>query len=68
MCRAFSPEVQERTWNSLLKSEDENIVLGAAKYLTDRLYGKAVEKRELTGTDGAPMQAEIVVRLVKTGE
>ena len=63
VCRAFSPEVQESTWKSLLRSEDENIVLGAAKYLTDRLYGKAIEKKELSGPDGSAIPISVVVDL-----
>lgn len=32
-----------------MQSNDENISLGAMKYLTDRLYGKAKERHEHGG-------------------
>jgi len=37
----FTSEFQEIKWKSFLESEDERIRLDAAKYLTDRLFGKA---------------------------
>lgn len=61
VCDFFSPDFQERTWKSMLNSEDEGIKLKAAMYITDRLYGKAIEKKEVSGPDGAaiPMSIEI---------
>lgn len=46
VCRAFGPDLQERVWKSMLQSSDERIVLEAAKYLTDRVYGKAPQAVE----------------------
>lgn len=40
VCPFFGPKVQAATWKKLLGSDDERIVFEAAKYLTDRLYGK----------------------------
>lgn len=68
ICTAFDVETQAKTWKSMLASEDERIVLDTAKYLTDRLYGKATEKHEHSGVDGDPIQAAITVEFVKTGE
>ena len=62
VCTAFDANVQAKTWKSMLASEDERIVLDTAKYLTDRLYGKATERVENTGKDGAPMEV-VVVRI-----
>lgn len=59
----FSRELQDKTWKSLLSSEDEGIVLQAAKYLTDRLYGKPIEKKELSGPDGAPIPVSLEIDL-----
>jgi hypothetical protein len=56
VCTAFGPDVQAKTWKSLLASDDERIVLDTAKYLTDRLYGKAKESHEVSGADGGPVQ------------
>lgn len=46
-CDYFGPEHQKRQWQSLLASEDERIRLDAAKYLTDRMYGKPAQQGEL---------------------
>lgn len=43
----FTAEFQEIKWKSMIESDDESIVLGALKYLTDRLYGKAAEKVDM---------------------
>jgi hypothetical protein len=56
VCKAFSPEIQEKTWKSLLASNDENIVLKTMTYLTDRVYGKAIQRNEVTGSDGGPLE------------
>lgn len=45
----FGSGEQERLWKSMLASKDERIRLDAAKYLTDRLYGKAPQALELSG-------------------
>ena len=39
----------ERVWKSMLESNDERIRLAAAKYLTDRLYGRAGQAVKLAG-------------------
>lgn len=66
VCTAFDAEVQAKTWKSMLASDDERIVLDTAKYLTDRLYGKATEKHEHTGEDGGPIEAAITINFVKS--
>jgi hypothetical protein len=65
LCKAFSQSVQEIKWNQFLNSDDENVQLKAAIYLTDRLYGKPKQQTEVTGKDGGPIDAEIVVTLVR---
>jgi hypothetical protein len=49
-CKAFTPELQESTWNRLLKSSDENIVLKTVTYLTNRVYGMPKQPVETDGT------------------
>ena len=68
VCKAFSLDLQERTWNSLLASDDEAIVIKAMTYLTDRIYGKAVEKQEISGLGGGAIEHAITVKLVKSGD
>lgn len=47
VCTYFGALEQEKLWKSLLNSEDENVKLNAAKYLSDRLYGKAPQMVDL---------------------
>ena len=63
----FTAEFQEIKWLELVNHEEANVALGAMKYLSDRLYGKPTEKRELTGPAGGPISAEVLVKFVKTG-
>lgn len=51
----FDLPTQSKLWKSMLNSEDEKIRLDTAKYLTDRLYGKAPQAIEMSGKDGAPI-------------
>lgn len=44
----FTAGFQEIKWKSLVNSKDENISLGAMKYLTDRLFGKASQSMDMT--------------------
>jgi hypothetical protein len=60
-CKAFSPDVQESTWNRLLASKDEHVVFKVASYLTDRIYGKAQQSVDLKH-DG---ELKIVVDVVR---
>lgn len=59
----FTRDLQEKTWKSMLKSKDENIVLKAAMYLTDRLYGKAIQREEVSGPGGAPIPVSLELDL-----
>jgi hypothetical protein len=59
VCKAFSLPVQETKWNQLLNSQDENIVLKAMTYLTNRVYGMPKQPIE---TDG---QLRVVVDVVR---
>jgi hypothetical protein len=52
----FTTEFQEIKSKSFLESEDERIRLDAAKYLTDRLYGKASQAVAISDADGGPIQ------------
>ncbi|HEY5330876.1 MAG TPA: hypothetical protein VIJ79_13395 [Acidobacteriaceae bacterium] len=63
----FTAEFQEIKWKSFLDSEDERIALDATKYLSDRLYGKASQALEHTGTGGGPIpiQTAITVEFVR---
>jgi hypothetical protein len=45
-CSHFDAEV---VWKSMLESNDERIRLAAAKYLTDRLYGRAAQAVKVSG-------------------
>lgn len=62
-CAAFGPEVQAKTWKSMLASADENIVLKAAIYLTDRLYGRPLQQTELSGPNGGPIPVSLEIDL-----
>lgn len=46
VCEHFDAEM---VWKSMLESNDERIRLAAAKYLTDRLYGRAGQAVKLSG-------------------
>lgn len=63
VCAFFSLELQNKSWKKLLNSKDENIKLRTAMYLTDRLYGKPVQRTELTGPDGDAIPVSIEVDL-----
>lgn len=43
----FTAEFQEFKWKSFLESDDQRIALDAAKYLTDRLFGKASQSVDM---------------------
>jgi len=58
----FDLPTQEKLWKSMLKSEDERIKLDAAKYLSDRLYGKAAQSMKVEGD----MALEVSVKRVVT--
>lgn len=60
-CTFFDEREQQRIWKSMLKSDDERIVLDTAKYLTDRLYGKAAQSVDMT-TKGESI-AQVIVNL-----
>ena len=45
----FGEARQATIWKSMLASKDEKVVLDAAKYLSDRIYGKAPQALELSG-------------------
>jgi hypothetical protein len=62
ICKAFSQDIQEIKWKQFLSSEDEQVQLKAAMYLTDRLYGKAKQQTEVTGKDGEAVA--IAIRFV----
>lgn len=62
-CEFFGPAVQSSTWKSMLASRDENIVLKAAIYLTDRLYGKPLQQTELSGPDGGAIPVSLEIDL-----
>jgi hypothetical protein len=53
-----------KKWIELANSEDEYVVLGVLKYLTDRAYGKAKQSIEASGKDGGP----IIFRLERIGQ
>jgi hypothetical protein len=53
-----------RKWVELTSSEDEYIVLGALKYLTDRAFGKAKQSIETTGDGGGPVLSEIKIKFM----
>jgi hypothetical protein len=57
--KAFTPELQQSKWNQLLNSKDENIVLKAITYLTNRIYGMPKQPIE---TDGSLRVVVDVVR------
>lgn len=59
----FTTEIQNAKWNQLLESKDENIVLKAMQYLTNRLYGMPKQAIEHEGKDGAPIS--LLVNFVK---
>lgn len=59
----FTTEFQETKWKSFLNSEDEKIALDAAKYITDRLYGKAKQAVEHSGPDGSAIPMELTIDL-----
>lgn len=61
----FSLEVQESTWREILSSDDENVKLKALIYLTDKMYGKAHQALQITGSEGGPIQSAITVTFVK---
>lgn len=44
-------------WKRLLESKDERIVLDALKYLSDRVWGKAVQSvnSTISNPDGSPL-------------
>jgi hypothetical protein len=46
ICKAFSKDVQEIKWKQLLDSKDENIVLKAMTYLTNRVFGMPTQPIE----------------------
>lgn len=54
----FGPVKQATLWKKYLNSSDERVSLDAAKYLTDRLYGKARQAVELSGQGGGPILSE----------
>lgn len=54
----FGEQEQARVWKSMLASEDEKIVLDTAKYLTDRIYGKAPQSVD------ANVEVEVIKRVI----
>lgn len=63
VCDFFSPDLQSKTWKSMLRSKDENIVLKTAIYLTDRLYGKPLQQTELSGPGGTAIPVSLEIDL-----
>lgn len=56
-------KTEESTWKRLLESKDERILLDSMKYLSDRIYGKAVERKEVSGPDGAAIPVSLEIDL-----
>lgn len=44
----FTEKFQEIKWKALVGSADENVSVRAMCYLTDRIYGKAVQPSDVT--------------------
>jgi hypothetical protein len=55
----FTANKQREKWQQLLRSRDEEIILRTMIYLTDRLFGKAPQGVELSGSDGEPFKVII---------
>jgi hypothetical protein len=51
----FTEEYQRIKWKSFIESEDQRIALDATKYLTDRLYGKAIQAMAHSGDADQPL-------------
>ena len=62
----FTAEFQEIKWKSLVESDDERVVLDTMKYLSDQIHGKAKQAVEHSGPEGGPVQAKVVIELVRT--
>ena len=52
-------------WWEFLKSGDLRIRFETRKYLTDRRDGKPAQAVRVSGQDGGPIQAKVVVEFVK---
>jgi len=49
-----------KVWADLLKHPDPKIKLDAAKYLTDRAYGRAADKVQISGDKEEPLMVQVV--------
>lgn len=59
IAKKFGPEAIEIIADLMRNSPEERVRLDAAKYLSDRAFGKAAQSVELSGKEGGPLLAVI---------
>lgn len=61
LCEKYSTEALERIRALMTDAEEESTRLKAAIWIAERAHGKAMQEHEVSGKDGQPLQAVIIV-------
>lgn len=63
-----NPKMLEAMVMTLMDMAIKNKDLAAIKEITDRVEGKAIQRSEITGEDGEPMQGLVIIKNGNTSE
>ena len=64
-CKAKTPDALAVIEVLMRTADKDSVKLAAAVFIVERAHGKAVQRNELTGKDGDPIEHEFTMKFVR---